>query len=365
MNSGTSAKVQTGSHKTRHIVLQWHITERCNWRCAHCYQDDYRDQELPFQGLIEVVEQFKALLDLFSQETTPIRVSASIHVSGGEPFIRKDFLDLLEVFSANRELFSFSILTNGSMIDASMARRLHDLSPAYVQVSLEGNKETNDQIRGSGAFDKTVSALKHLERERIRSVISFTAHRINFREFPEVARLGRQLGAFRVWADRLIPWGSGSTLEDNLLSPEETREFFEIMYSAHNEAARSFCRTEVSMRRALQFLIAGGEHYRCAGGNNLITVQPNGDLYPCRRMPILVGNIMDTPLIDLYYKSELFQDLRNPDRISVGCEECSFVKKCRGGLKCLSYAVTGDPFNADPGCWLARSKRKPIDDEAQ
>lgn len=358
MQSGTPTKDLTGPQKPRHLVLQWHITERCNWRCTHCYQEDYSEQELRFRELSEVVEQFKALLDQLSREPPPFRVTASIHVSGGEPFIRKDFLDLLEVFSANKEHFSFAILTNGSLIDAAMARRLRELGPAYVQVSLEGTKETNDQIRGPGAFDKTVSALEHLVRERIRSVISFTAHRGNYIEFPEVARLGRQLGVSRVWADRLIPWGSGSTLGEELFSPQETREFFKIMYSAHNEAARNFCRTEVYMHRALQFLIGGGEPYRCAGGNTLVTVQPNGDLYPCRRMPIRVGNVMETPLADLYYNSELFQTLRDPDRISVGCEECTFARKCRGGLKCLSYAVTGDPFNADPGCWRARGQQR-------
>ena len=107
------------------------------------------------------------------------------------------------------------------------------------------------------------------------------------------------------------------------------------------------------MHRALQFLVGGGRPYHCLAGDRLVTVLPNGDLYPCRRMPICVGNVMETPLIDLYYESSLFKALRNKDRISAGCETCPFWKECRGGLRCLSYAVTGDPFNADPGCWRA------------
>ena len=253
-------------------------------------------------------------------------------------------------FASNEEHFSFGILTNGTLIDESMARRLSALSPKNVQVSIEGSASTNDAIRGHGVFDDTVRGLEALIRENIPTVVSFTAHKGNFREFREVARIGRDLGVSRVWADRLIPCGSGSDLKDGLLTPEETREFFEIMYTARREAESGFCRTEISMHRALQFLAGGGTPYRCAAGERLVTVQANGDLYPCRRLPIKVGNLMETSLVDLYYTSDLFQTLRR-HRTSEGCELCRFSDQCRGGLRCLAYAVTGDPLKPDPGCW--------------
>jgi len=53
-------------------------------------------------------------------------------VTGGEPFARSDFLDLLGVFAAHHRLFRFAILTNGTFIDAAMARRLRKLRPAFV-----------------------------------------------------------------------------------------------------------------------------------------------------------------------------------------------------------------------------------------
>jgi radical SAM protein with 4Fe4S-binding SPASM domain len=343
-------------HRGR-LVLQWHITDRCNLCCAHCYQEDHPARELPFQDLLKILEQFKELIDqLGDGEVPPVR--GHINVSGGEPFVRKDFLDLLETFAANRDWLSFGILTNGTFIDETMAQRLRQLKPAFVQVSIEGTRVTNDNIRGRGALERTVSALKHLVREHIPSVISFTAHRGNFREFTEVALLGSELGVKRVWADRLIPLGSGESLKEQMLSPDETREFFNIMYRAHNEAMRKFSRTEISMHRALQFLVGGGHPYHCGAGETLITVLPNGDLYPCRRMPIRVGNLMETPLTELYFTCDLFCSLRNPNNISDECRDCIFSSKCRGGLKCLSYAVTGDPFKADPGCWRSRAQKK-------
>lgn len=339
------------------LLLQWHVTERCNLCCAHCYQESYSGQELGFQDLLRVLEQFTDLLGLWRRETRRGPVRGHITVTGGEPFVRRDFVDFLEVLSANRDRFSFAILTNGTFIDKAMAHRLYSLRPAFVQVSVEGTRATHDKIRGQGDFDRTISALKHLLRERIRTFVSFTAHRGNFREFTEVARMGRRLGVSLVWADRLIPWGTGSALSEHVLTPQETHEFFEIMQKERRKASRSwFCQTEIAMYRALQFLVAGGKPYQCAAGDTLITVQPNGDLYPCRRMPIRVGNLMETSLVELYYNSDLFHFLRDRHRICDGCEDCFYSRLCRGGLKCLSYAMTGDPFKADPGCWITSSR---------
>jgi radical SAM protein with 4Fe4S-binding SPASM domain len=358
MNLATHSSNQEGGYIPRGLLLQWHITDRCNLRCSHCYQEAYSGEELPLQDLLQVLNQFKDLLESWSYKLNRL-VRGHITVTGGEPFIRRDFLDLLKIFSANKRSFSFAILTNGSFIDAAMAHQLHSLEPTFVQVSIEGTQATHDNIRGLGNFERTVSALKYLARERIRTLISFTAHRGNFREFSEVARIGRKLKVSRVWADRLIPRGTGSALREQILSPEETQEFFEIMQKARNEAANCwFGRTEIAMHRALQFLVAGGKPYHCTAGDTLISVQPNGDLYPCRRMPIRIGNLIETPLIELYYKSSLFDSLRDQERISGGCQDCIYLRLCRGGLKCLSYAVTRDPLKADPGCWRASTNRR-------
>lgn len=331
------------------LLLQWHITERCNLRCSHCYQENYARDELSFTGLLQVLSQLKDLLAIFQQRTGQ-RIPAHITVTGGEPFARRDFLNLLDVFADHRNLFSFAILTNGTFIDATMAQQLGKLAPRFVQVSIEGTAATHDRIRGAGNFAQTVFAIKQLRKQHIHTLISFTAHRGNYREFPEVAKLGRQLGVNRVWADRLIPCGSGSEL--TVMTPQETQEFFTLLAQARAKRSWFNRHTEIAMHRALQFL-AGGQFYRCTAGDSLLTVQPNGDLYPCRRMPIRVGNLLETALVELYDNSELLRQLRDPRRISEGCQTCYYARRCRGGLKCLSYAVREDPFRADPGCWLS------------
>jgi radical SAM protein with 4Fe4S-binding SPASM domain len=337
------------------LLLQWHVTERCNLRCAHCYQERYRGEELDLRGLLDILAQFLHFLDAPRAFGHPA-MRGHITVTGGEPLIRRDFFELLEAFAAHRRRFSFAVLTNGTLIDALLARRLSELGVGFVQVSVEGTQATHDRIRGSGNYARTVAAIEHLVGAGIRTLISFTAHRGNYRQFPDVARLGRRLRVSRVWADRLIPWGSGTDLREQVLTPDETREFLKLMRRARRGARWDpFGCTEVAMHRALQFLVGGGWPYHCTAGDTLVTVQPNGDLLPCRRMPIRVGNLMERPLIELY-ECELFQSLRRRDRVSAGCEGCAHRHACRGGLKCLSYALTGDPFQADPGCWHAAER---------
>ncbi len=332
------------------LLFQWHITERCNLHCTHCYQENSPADELSFTDLLKVLEGFKRLLDELRTATDTGPVPGHITVTGGEPFIRKDLPNLLEALAAGKNRFSFSILSNGSFLDSATARYLRELEPLFVQVSIEGTPTTHDRIRGPGDYTRTVSAVKNLVREKIPTIISFTAHRSNYQEFYDVARLGRRLKVSRVWADRFIPIGRGSAWKDQVLSPEETREFVRIMYRAQCEgSSRRFNRTEISMHRALQFL-EGGMPYHCTAGDTLLAVQPNGDLYPCRRMPIKAGNLLETPLTELYHKNTLLCALRDRKRTSNGCEGCIHSGVCRGGLKCLSYAVSGNPFNADPGC---------------
>lgn len=340
------------NHTPAHFLLQWHITERCNLRCSHCYQDNYRGHELNFTELLEILTQFKTLLATFRRRARK-QIRGHITVTGGEPFVRQDFIELLKVFNKQRALFSFAILTNGSLIDPQLAKQLRQLAPHFVQVSVEGTEKTHDHIRGQGDFARTVSAIEHLRREHIYTLISFTAHRGNFHELPAVVELGQRLGVNRVWADRLVPLGHGEQLKAQVLTPTETQTFFHLMNELRLKAKRTwFKHTEIAMHRALQFLVADGYPYHCTAGDSLLTIQPNGDLYPCRRMPIRVGNVLETSLSELYEQSQLLKTLRDPKQVNIGCAECWYANVCKGGLKCLAYAVTGNPFIKDPGCWL-------------
>ena len=352
----------------RHFQMQWHITERCNLRCKHCYQHSWHKADPPFVTLQFLLQRLIEAVEAFSREQRHA-MPARITLTGGEPFLRPDFFDLLGEIVRHRKLVRWAILTNGTLIDRGTARQLARWKPDYVQVSLDGMKETHEELRGQGSFDPAVEGVRQLVRAGVRTLISFTASRRNVDDFPAVARLGAELGVHRVWADRLIP----TTPEQYGLSltPEETRAFFETMLETRQSLQCGFFRrigttifggifggkrpVEIAMHRALQFLVGGGAMYRCSAGRSLVAILPDGTVLPCRRLPIPVGNLLETPLVELWRSSELLQGLRDSDSpASSQCSQCVFSQGCHGGLRCLAYATTGDPFSRDPGCWLCK-----------
>ncbi len=335
---------------TRVPHLQWHITDKCNLRCSHCYQDEYSDSGLALSELLEILEQFRCLVMFFRRENRN-KAKGHITLTGGEPFVNKNFLALLECIEQQSEWFTFSILTNGLLIDDKWSVKLAKMQVKYIQVSLDGDKNKHDQIRGAGSFDKTVLAIKRLKKQNIRVLVSFTATKMNHLFFSSVADICRKLNVNFLWSDRLIPEGSSKNSFELLMNQQETSQFFKVMrYEADTCKQDSKTITRIKMHRALQFQYSGESAYRCVAGETLVTIMPNGDLFPCRRMPVKVGNVLDTPLASLYYQSPLLRNLRDTNKTSVGCESCNNLSSCRGGLKCLSYAVYGDAHVKDPGC---------------
>lgn len=336
----------------RSLLLQWHLTEQCDHSCRHCYQGE-RTADLSYDSLLIILEQFRTFVAHLRQQSPHRCFPAHINVTGGEPFLRKDFFDLLERFGQLRREFSFAILSSGSLIDTAVAKRLATLKPGFVQVSLEGRPETHDAIRGPGDFERVVQAIRCLKKAAVDVLISFTAHSGNFREFGDVAAIARKLGVKRVWADRFVPIGGVAGQRELVLSAEETDELLMIMSQSRKKRSVFSCGTEIAMQRALQFRAGDGRPYRCQAGLELLTVMADGTLVPCRRMPIPVGNLLHDPLEKLYFESDLFCRLRQ-DAIPQGCQNCFYRQACGGGLRCLGHALTGSFRSSDPGCSLAK-----------
>lgn len=324
------------------FVMQWHIGEACNLKCLHCYQECHVPVQLEYKQLLDILDQYKTLLK-------KLNVRGHINLTGGEPLCSPYFYDLLKIFKQDCELYSFSILTNGTLITQEVAKKIASYNPEYVQVSLEGGRRTNDYIRGKGVYKKVAQAIRYLKDAGVFVSVSFTATKLNYKEFPKAVRLARRCKVDNVWSDRYIPLGDKDL--DLQLSKEETAEYLEIMASVRIKLTRKNSSTRISMYRALQFLKTNDYAYRCTAGDSLLTVMENGDLVPCRRMPIVVGNLLKESMYDLYVESPLLKSLRE-NQIPDDCKGCEHETFCRGGLKCLTYANYKDLNHKDVGCYL-------------
>jgi radical SAM protein with 4Fe4S-binding SPASM domain len=324
--------------KKKVFILQMHITDRCNLRCTHCYQNDLKSSEVTADQIVRIVDQFCALCQQLGRK-------GQLTFTGGEPFVRSDFLRILETVASQYRELRIAILTNGTLLTDAIAARLALLSPVFVQVSLDGNETTHDSIRGAGNYARALNSLQLLHAHSIRSLVSFTAHQQNFHDFPAVVDAAARAGVTRVWTDRLVPFGKGEHL--SVMTPAQTQEFFQIVHEEQLRCEREEAiATQVTMKRALQFLLTNQEPYRCSAGRRLLAVLPDGLVYPCRRLPIPVGNVLSSPL------QEIYRQARKLMQREALCTTCQHAKSCAGGLRCLAYAIMGDLSSPDPGCWL-------------
>lgn len=327
---------------TKYISLQWHLSEACNLRCKHCYQENHVPVQLPYKDLLKVLNQYRKLL----KETN---CKGHISITGGEPLFCPHLFKLLEEFKKDKDLYSFAILTNGTLLTDELAAKIASYNPWFVQVSLEGGKKTNDYVRGEGTYEKIGNAIKLLRKYGVWVSVSFTATKLNYKELPDVVDYVESMGGSAVWSDRYIPLGDQRD-SDFTMGLKETQEWLDIMFEKRKKQYNEGKHTIVSMMRALQFTRAIKEDpYECTAGWGLLTVMENGDIVPCRRMPIVLGNIKTDDMTDLYYNHPIIQDLKKRS-IPTGCLKCKDANVCRGGLRCLTYALTGSYKIKDTGC---------------
>ena len=137
-----------------------------------------------------------------------------------------------------------------------------------------------------------------------------------------------------------------------MLDYKQTREYLEIMNRERDKLRKiENNNTTISMYRALQFQMTNDFAYGCTAGDTLLTVMENGDLVPCRRMPIVVGNLFENRMYNIYINSDVLKKLREK-KIPDECDECEHSETCHGGLKCLTYAIFKDLNHKDIGCNL-------------
>lgn len=327
------------------FYFQWHLTERCNLACAHCYQQGHPAPELSLPELLSIVAIMEKALTAWQKVGT-------LSLTGGEPFLRRnDLFALMRRLDSSPVLGYYDVLTNGSLIGRGDLDSLASCQKLRrVQLSLEGaTVGSNDAIRGHGSFESTLNALRLLRQEGVETSIMVTLSRHNAAEIDQIVELASQEGVSTLAFERLIPEGRGTFMASQLLSSEELKRTF----SAIHALAMAYPPVRILLYRPLFACLAPEDPTvgaLCSAGNNALTLMPDGTLYPCRRLPLPLGNVLKDGLFSVWYSSEILWKLRNPRNLTGKCQSCSFLAKCRG-CRAMAFFATGDFLSEDPQCW--------------
>ena len=338
--------------RQRRLVLQFHITGRCNLQCKHCYRQEGNAEKLSYEDVINVIDQFRSLRAKYNA-IQGIKKRGHINLTGGEPFIREDIAKIIAYIDSCGSELTYGILSNGSFLDEQMLGLLKKTNVSFVQLSIDGDRKVHDVLRAPGDYDRVFATARRLECAGIRTYISFTANRENYKCIPKIATKCRRAGVTKLWSDRMVPIGRGENLKDLCITESEIPAYIQTLKKAQGTwlTKKLYPKTQVALNRALQFLNSDGAIYFCSAGESLITVDEFGQVMPCRRMPIVCGDVFSQTLENIYYRNPVFCELREKS-VPEACKACAFSYLCGGGAKCQSYAVYGTYRKADYACPL-------------
>lgn len=340
-------------------MLQWHITSRCAGNCKFCYVLDSPNyekelsEELPVEQCLELIEDFSVYLK-------KNRLFGAVLLTGGDPMLKNGFDSILEAL--RKEDIAVSVLGNPHLIDNRTAEELREKKLWNYQLSIDGSEDTHDYFRGKGSFQKTWEAVDVLRQHRIPVGISYTLSALNYWEVENIIELCVQHGVNIFRPTRLVPEGRGKDYRKYSLTPTQYQEILSRIYIKisyfYNQGFMVFLPTCDSLGEVcildgscgLPELISSVVEVGKGCHGKFLDITPDGTVYPCRRLPIKIGNIMEDSFEKLF-SAPLIKRISSQNSFEE-CGSCQYLKTCRGGCPAVTYAVKGDPFKKDPQCWV-------------
>jgi radical SAM protein with 4Fe4S-binding SPASM domain len=338
------------------FFVQWHLTERCNLRCRHCYQTGGKTDELSRAEISAVLTEITEMLQAWT-EAYQLEFSPSLNITGGEPFLRADLFAVLgEMGAAGYRLY---LLTNGTLVDGRRAAMLADLGVKGVQVSIEGPEEVHDSIRGKGSFAASCRGIAHLLAAGLKVTVNATLSEINAENFDEMLAIAAALGVQRLGFSRLVPSGRGLGLVDRMIGRERLGAIYESVFALPAAGVEVVTGDPVAAQMLSDSGLGDGGAIAtggCAAGISGLTILPDGAVTPCRRLAVPIGNVREDSLREIWANSEVLAQLRDRRQYKGRCGTCPRWAQCRG-CRAIAYAHSlalgqADLLADDPQCFI-------------
>lgn len=364
-----SAKQTAGTGPGSGPVVVWNATKTCNLECVHCYADA---ETRRFAGELTTDEARVMIEDL-----ADFKVPALL-ISGGEPLVRPDILDLADYATSLGVRVTFS--TNGTLIDEKKAKRIASLGVTYVGISVDGAEDRHDHFRGrAGAFRDAIRGIRNCRAAGIRVGVRFTVTQENVGQLDDVFRIVEKEDIGRLCIYHLVYSGRGSYLSGIDLTTPQKREMMNKLLEQveqWNDDGRAIEVMTVDNHADAPFIYLWlrekhphrAEYalslIRNNGGNRsgiaIGAIDSFGFVHPDQfTSNHAVGSIRERPFSAIWRDNRitLLDDLRNRKALLKGrCARCTWLSMCNGNFRARAEAATGDYFDSDPGCYLLDSE---------
>ena len=314
----------------------WLLTSKCNMACRHCYAARFpREKELNEAEALELVN---------NMARSGVR---HIGFSGGEVFLRPDALKIIK--RAFELGMSTSVVTNGSSLNAEVAKELASCK-TFIFLSVDGaRQETHEQIRGSGSWSFIGTAVENLRRFSVRFATVMALNKLNWTEASDYISLAKELGAL---AGCLIPvMPTGRAKKELILQPEE---MLSVLREAEKKANELRFPVSLWCTPFAGLVVKSDKVFYdfCRNSTSEMDLDPQGNVLLCDVIDIKLSNVREKSVPEAWQEQErnpLMKSLTDPE-LPEPCLDCPLKEECRGGCFARAQLISGDIHAPDPLC---------------
>lgn len=331
------------------------LTECCNHKCNYCFNscDSRRHQEVNIADWFRVINQAG---DMGVQEIT---------FTGGEPFLYKNFITLIE--HCTKKGIYTKISTNGTFLKEDTIKKLKDAGAEYIHLSLPSVSEAvYDKITGSTQdLMKVKQAVRQLKQHGfyIRAKMVLTPQNAD-----EVERLIEFCADEGVDFIHLAPY----ILTENSRGGRQLLPNEDVLLNIKriaDEKRKKYKHIVISEVPIASLKWSGPQNItRCGGIKDSLTILSNGNITFCEALGTLkefiLGNIHDNTLWEIWnsHKPDLIT-IPNQKALDRECTECKYFHQCQTGCFVFSNMQSNNPWSIDPRCFRFSDDHNIFDDK--
>ncbi len=333
-------------------ALCLHIAHDCNLKCKYCFAEE---GEYGGKRTLMSFSVGKAAIDFILQNSGN-RQNLEIDFFGGEPLLAFDVVKEIVEYAKEQEKkynknFRFTLTTNGLLLDSEIIQYVNK-NMENVVLSIDGRKEVNDNMRGSGTYDAILPGFLKVAESREKYYVrgTFTAENLDFKnDVLHLAELGfKQISVEPVVSDCNAPY---SLKEQHL----------PFLFEQYEQLAKEMLEKDFNFFHFMVDLTGGPCITKrltgCGAGSEYLAVTPEGDLYACHQFvgkdEFKMGNVYEG--ITNFEKRKLLKNLNV--YANEQCKTCFAKFYCSGGCAANAYNINGDVLKPyEIGCELQRKR---------
>ena len=328
-------------------VIYWNTTYACNFQCSVCFENagKRRPDELSTHEAIEMLNQ---------AHRAGVR---DVVISGGEPFMRKDLIDILTHMSSLG--ITARIASNGSLLDEKILRRLkNETLVESFQISIDTlDPDLYEHIHGAPnhLMKKVLDNLQKIREFGFHTTVSTRLMPQTVSGIPEIIDRALMEGWSTVTVHLPLAVGRNKyayAQDTNFLTLLEPafEHFLQCSEKALVEMFIPWAQyhpASLRLQEKIKVVYAG-----CRAGRDRLAVNPCGDVSVCvcfDTPSLYVGNVRQNDLADTFENASLCHLMRHPEKYGI-CKGCPNLPVCGGGCRVAAYAITNRIDGDDRSC---------------